>query len=151
MRCALLGTARVRVRGIDALQKVVTMNIRKKLSASGLFKLVQVGLEKIKDVRTANRTVSLADGIMSAFAIFSLKEPSLLAFDERKNTIDGNLKRLYGIKTIPCEPQMRTQMRTILDEVDPEKIRPLYKDIFRELQRATSQRKVGVYGRQLPL
>ena len=123
------------------------MNIRKKLSASGLFKLVQVGLEKIKDVRTANRTVSLADAMMSAFAIFSLKEPSLLAFDERKNTIDGNLKRLYGIKTIPCEPQMRT----ILDEVDPEKIRPLYKDIFRELQRATSQRKVGVYGRQLPL
>lgn len=115
---------------MDTFQTVVTMNIRKKLSASALFKLVHAGLEKIKDVRADNQTISLADAMMSAFAIFSLKEPSLLAFDERRAT-DENLGRLYGIKAIPCD----TQMRTILDEVDPESIRPLYKDVFRELQR----------------
>jgi hypothetical protein len=97
------------------------MNIRKKLSASGLFKLIHAGMEKMKDVRADNQTVSLADATMSAFAIFSLKEPSLLAFDERRSS-DQNLKRLYGIKTVPCY----TQMRTILDEVDPEEIRPIY-------------------------
>jgi disulfide oxidoreductase YuzD len=113
------------------------MSIRKKLSASGLFKLIHAGLEKIKDIRADNQTVSLADASMSAFAIFSLKDPSLLAFDERRSS-DENLKRLYGIKTVPCD----TQMRTILDEVDPEEIRPCYKDVFRELQRGKVMEKL---------
>ena len=95
------------------------MEIRKYLSASGLFKLVHVGFEKIKDFRADDQQISLVDALMSAFAMFSLKDPSLLAFDKRRSS-DGNLKRLYKIKTIPCD----TQMRTILDEVDPEGIRP---------------------------
>lgn len=113
------------------------MKIRKYLSASGLFRLVHAGLEKIKDFRADNQKISLVDALMSAFAIFSLKDPSLLAFDERRAK-DGNLKRLYGIETIPCD----TQMRTILDEVDPEDIRPLYKDVFRQLQRGKVMEKM---------
>ena len=113
------------------------MNIRKKLSASGLFKLIDAGLEKIKDVRADNQTVSVADARMSAFALFSLKDPSLLAFDERRSS-EANLKRLSGIKTVPCE----TQMQTILDEVDPEEIRPRYTDVFRELQRGKVMEKL---------
>ena len=102
------------------------MNVRKHLSASGLFKIAYARFEKIKDIRAENQKVSLADALMSAFAMFSLKDPSLLAFEERRAT-DGNLKRLYGIKTIPCD----TQMRTIADEVAPEELRALYKDTFR--------------------
>lgn len=113
------------------------MKIRKYLSASGLFRLVNAGVEKIKDFRADNRKVSLVDALMSAFAMFSLKDASLLAFDERRAK-DGNLKRLYGIETIPCD----TQMRTILDEVNPEEIRPLYKDIFRQLQRGKVMEKM---------
>ncbi len=71
-----------------------------------------------------------ADALMSGFAVFSLKDPSLLAFDERREA-DGNLETIYHIKKAPCD----TQMRTILDEVNPEEIRPAYKNIFRELQR----------------
>ncbi len=55
---------------------------------------------------------------MSGFAVFSLKEPSLLAFDQRRET-DGNLESIYHVKDIPCD----TQMRSILDEVNPEEIR----------------------------
>ena len=106
------------------------MNVRKHLSASGLFKIAYARFEKIKDIRAENQKVSLADALMSAFAMFSLKDPSLLAFEERR-TSDGNLKRVYGIKTIPCD----TQMRTIADEVAPEELRPLYTDTFRQLQR----------------
>jgi disulfide oxidoreductase YuzD len=106
------------------------MSIGTKLSASGLFKLVYAGLETMKDIRAGNQKVSLADAAMSAFAVFSLKDPSLLAFDERRAT-EGNLKRVYRIQTIPCD----TQMRTILDEVDPDEIRPRFKEIFQELQR----------------
>lgn len=111
---------------------------RKNLSASGLFKLVHSGLEQIKDIRADNQKISLADALMSAFAIFSLKDPSLLAFDERRKESDGNLKRLYRIKTIPCD----TQMRTIVDEVDPAELRPLYKDVFRQLQRGKVMEKM---------
>jgi hypothetical protein len=67
---------------------------------------------------------------MSGFAVFSLKDPSLLAFDERRAT-DGNLKSIFYIGKAPCD----TQMRTVLDEVDPEELRPAYQNIFRELQR----------------
>lgn len=101
------------------------MNIRKYLSASGLFKIAYARFEKIKDIRADNQKISLADALMSALAMFSLKDPSLLAFEVRGAT-DGNLKRVYGIQTIPCD----TQMRTILDEVSPEELRPLYKGIF---------------------
>jgi hypothetical protein len=111
---------------------------RNNLSASGLFKLVHSGLEKIEDIRADNQKISLADALMSAFAIFSLKDPSLLAFDERRKESDGNLKRLYRIKTIPCD----TPMRTIVDEVSPEKIRPLYTDVFRQLQRGKVMEKM---------
>jgi hypothetical protein len=88
-------------------------------------RIIHAGFEKIKDFRADNQSISMLDALMSAFAMFSLKDPSLLAFDERRNS-DENLKRLYKIKTIPCD----TQMRTLLDEVDPEEIRPLFKDVF---------------------
>lgn len=107
------------------------MKIRKHLSASGLFKLLYSGFEEIEDHRAEELVkTSLADTLMSAFAMFSLKDPSLLAFDERRKT-DGNLKRVYGLEAVPCD----TQMRTTLDEVEPSAVKSTFKDVFRELQR----------------
>ena len=74
--------------------------------------------------------IPIADALMSGFALFSLKDPSLLAFDERRKT-DSNLGNIYNIGKIPCD----SQMRTILDEVDPEELRKPYTNIFWELQR----------------
>jgi len=62
--------------------------------------------------------------------MFSLKDASLLEFDKRRAK-DNNLKSIYGIENIPSD----TQLRTILDPVQPVDIRPLYKDVFRDLQR----------------
>ncbi len=67
---------------------------------------------------------------MAGFAMFSLKSESLLNFDN-KRAKDKNLKTIYKITNVPCD----THMRTILDEIEPEDIDPLYQDIFRELQR----------------
>ena len=61
--------------------------------------------------------------------MFSLKDPSLLAFDERRH--EGNLRRLYGIIRVPSD----TRMRETLDPVDPETLRPVFGDVFRALQR----------------
>ena len=101
---------------------------RKRLSADGLYALVKSGFSAIADCRETP-TISLADSLMSAFALFSLKDPSLLAFDARRH--DANMKGLYGIGQIPSD----TQMREILDVVSPECLRPLFGDVFRELQR----------------
>ena len=66
---------------------------------------------------------------MAAFALFSLKSPSLLAFD--KHRVEGNLGTIYAIDHVPCD----TQMREILDPVSPDSVRPLFKRVFGQLQR----------------
>jgi len=107
------------------------MKMRKHLSASGLFRLVRSGFEKVTDHRTGDVEIALADALTSAFAMFSLKDPSLLAFDERREKENGNLKRIYGMERIPCD----TQMRTILDDAEPDEIKASFKDGFRQAQR----------------
>jgi hypothetical protein len=55
----------------------------------------------IADKRASNSQYSPGDTLKSAFAMFSLKSPSLLNFQERTRMEDGNVQRVYGIKTIP--------------------------------------------------
>jgi hypothetical protein len=66
---------------------------------------------------------------MSALAMFSLKDSSLLEFDDRREK-DDNLKRIYKIEMVPSD----SQMRTVLDDVSPEAIRPLFKEALVQLQ-----------------
>jgi hypothetical protein len=102
---------------------------RKHLSADALFDLLRTGFAPIADQRPGKPDISLPDALMSAFAMFSLKSPSLLAFDQERT--EGNLHRVYGIERVPCD----TAMREILDPVEPESLRPLFKYVFRALQR----------------
>ena len=86
------------------------------------------------DSRDPNRLIiPLRDALTCAFAMFSLKVPSLLAFDDLRhsNSRRENMKSLFGVESIPSD----TSMREILDEVDPEHLRPAFKDVFSELQR----------------
>jgi hypothetical protein len=105
------------------------MKPHKYLSADGLFRLVRQKFGEIDEHRPKNVVIPLGDALMSAFAMFSLKSPSLLAFDERRLKAD-NLKKIYHLKEVPSD----TQMRTILDNVEPADIRPLFKNVFRQLQ-----------------
>jgi hypothetical protein len=120
-RCdvALLGFPRARV----------APKARKHLSADALFHLVRSGFANIPDPRYGEGDISLTDALMSAFAMFSLKAPSLLAFD--KERAEGNLHTIYGIQRVPCD----THMREILDPVSPKWLRPVFKSVFRQLQR----------------
>jgi len=106
------------------------ITLRKHLNADALFTTMRTGFGKIPDHRPGEVTISLADALMSGFAMFSLKDPSLLAFDERRHA-PQNLLTIYGMGNIPCD----TTMREILDGVDPNNLRPLFKDAFRALQR----------------
>ena len=70
------------------------MAANKSLSADSLCALVRAGFERIPDRRADNAKISLPDALMSGFAMFSLKDSSLLAYDERRRT-DSNLKSIY--------------------------------------------------------
>ena len=107
------------------------IRLRKHLNADALFATMRAGFNKIEDHRPGTAQHSLTDTLMSGFAMFSLKDPSLLAFDDRRFAEPHNLKTIYGMSTIPCD----TSMREILDGVSPDCLRPLFKDAFRPLQR----------------
>jgi hypothetical protein len=47
------------------------MNIRKHLSATGLFNLVRAGFEKVKETRKGIVSILMVYIFMSAFAMFS--------------------------------------------------------------------------------
>jgi hypothetical protein len=114
---------------VAATAKRASKKGRKHLSADALYKLLHGRFETVPDPRRDGSLIKLSDALMSGLALFSLKDPSLLAFDSRRQ--DENMKRLFHIDRVPCD----TQMREILDDVDPLDLRPGFRDVFRELQR----------------
>jgi len=108
---------------------IVAPKGRKHLSADALFRLVRSGFATLPDYRQSDTDIALPDALMSAFAMFSLKSPSLLAFD--KERAEGNLATIYGIERVPCD----THMRERLDPVSPASLRPSFTSVFRQLQR----------------
>jgi hypothetical protein len=103
--------------------------VRKHRSADALVQLVRSGFADIPDPRGADVDISLTDTLMSAFAMCSLKAPSLLACD--KERAEGNLHTIYGIPRVPCDPDMRER----LDPLSPQWLRPVFKSVLRQLQR----------------
>ncbi len=108
-------------------------NLRKHLSAEGLIKTIYSKFKKIKDPLNRNGNISLTDCLMSCFAIFNLKYPSLLEYDIQKRlpTSLKNLKNLYFVQKPPSD----TYMRERLDSIDPVILRSAFKKIFANLQR----------------
>jgi hypothetical protein len=109
---------------------------RKFLSAKGLLGVVYSQFQKIKAPRelvNRSNSITLSDCLMSAVAMFGLKFPSLLKFDEAKEEreLKHNLRTLYHVEKAPCD----TYMRERCDEVDPSKIRTVFKKIFSCVQR----------------
>jgi hypothetical protein len=108
---------------------IVAPKGRKHLCADALFRLVRSGFANIADHRAGDAEISFTDAFMSAFALFSLQSPSLLAFDKQR--AEGNVGLIYGIGRGPCD----TQMRARLDPVSPASPRPLFKRVFRHWPR----------------
>ena len=111
----------------------MTTTIRKFLCADTLISDIHRCFQKIPDPRNLSGKVSISftDILMSGFAVFGLKFPSLLQYDRDRRTLDYNLLSLYHI----TQPPSDTYMRERLDELDPQLIRPIFKKIFAKLQR----------------
>ena len=104
-----------------------------RLSARSLLTQVRNVFQSISDHRqVAKRIISLPDALMSGLAVFSLKFPSLLKFDEQREEqhIRHNLDHLFGVTRAPSD----TQLREILDPVEPAALHPAFRTILKEAE-----------------
>ena len=102
---------------------------RQQLTTDGLIHNLRTVFEKLPDPTTHISAISLADTLMSGFALFLLKDPSLLAFEARRH--DANIKKLFRIQQIPRD----TYMRELLDAVEPAQLAPAFRQLFARVQR----------------
>jgi len=102
---------------------------RKHLCADSLFRLLHEHFATIADDGVDEVEMPLDAALMSAFAMFSLTAPSLLACDTQR--AEGHVKTISGSERAPCD----TRRRERLDPVSPESLRPSFKLVFRQLQR----------------
>ena len=110
---------------------------RKHLNAKSLYDTLRSYFHKHPDLQgsqtpRAGRTFSLTDTLMSGLALFSLKFPSLLQFDQGSEDpiIRHNLKSLFGVEKAPSD----TYLREILDKVTPWALAGAFKELFRLVQ-----------------
>ncbi|MBU0455246.1 MAG: hypothetical protein KKA99_00465 [Gammaproteobacteria bacterium] len=107
--------------------------VRKHLSLDGLLGSVCQNLRKEGLKEYEKSKISWQDCVMSGLAIFSLKFPSLLQFEEQKTNklINRNLKTVYCVIRMPSD----TCLRERLDRLSPSTLRRSFRTIFAFLQR----------------
>ena len=120
----------VKVKSIPQPTKPLQLN--EHFSAPALLGQIREDFGKIPDHRNGGQQFSLQDVLMSGLAVFGLKFPSLLKFDEQRNEkrVRANLASLYGVPQAPCD----TQLRTVLDEVSPTELRAPFIHLHQRLQ-----------------
>ncbi len=86
------------------------------LSGDSLLQSIRDQFKLVKDHRDRNKiSIEILDFLMSGFAIFVLKLPSLLKFEEemRERGLSSHLSPLLKIGQVPSD----THLRTVLDEI----------------------------------
>lgn len=109
--------------------------LKKHVSMPSLLRRTRQQLAKIPDTESSRARLPLVDCLMSGLAIFSLKFPSLLQFDEdyhEEEVLRHNLATLYEVAKAPCD----TYLRERLDSLNPVVwLRRPFNRIFSLLQR----------------
>ena len=106
--------------------------LQEKITFEALLEMLSEEFAQLQDHQRANSSYELADVLRSAFAMFSLKSPSLLAFKELTKQEEKNLKAIYHLQSVPSD----TQMRTTLDPLSPAPLRTLFAKLFNKLSEA---------------
>ncbi len=73
----------------------------KQINADNLLLLVREDFNIVPDSQADNAQISLDDELMSALAMFMLKDSSQLAFENWRRERLDNLHTIFGIKSIP--------------------------------------------------
>ncbi len=118
---------------LSAIPDHKSLQFRKTLSIPALLTRTQFHFKNVDDPRKKKSLYPLPDVLMSGLAIFGLKCASLLEFDTkiREKRVKHNLNTLYHIKKTPCD----SQLRNVLDPVEPKQLRKPTVSIIQELQR----------------
>jgi hypothetical protein len=76
---------------------------------------------------------TMHDVVMSGFAMMYFQDPSILQFQKRLREDQGrdNLSTIFKVETVPED----TQMRKVMDTIDPDQFRPGFKHYLHRLQR----------------
>jgi hypothetical protein len=104
--------------------------VRKDLCADALFRTLKDEFDCVPEWRKGDIDYSMGDALMAGFALFSVKDPALLAF-ERRLRCEPNLRTIYRIHQVPSD----TQLRVIVDGVVADVLRPAFRAVLRKLQR----------------
>ena len=123
------------------------LKLHRSLSIEKLLKIIQRKVKKIPEYRLDTLTHTMLDVVMSAFAVFALKYPSLLQFDNNKHKrrIRHNLRTLFGILKAPCD----TTLREVCDEIDPYLLRPAFTEIIKTVHSEGALEAHGFLGGHL--
>ena len=105
-------------------------SLRKYLSMPGILSEVRECFDSIPDL-VVSRGITQSGCLMTGLGVFSLKMTSLLSFDEKVRLDKSpepaeNYKSLFGVDQVPSD----TRLRERLDDVDPRRLQPTFKNIF---------------------
>src|SRR5262245_60782999 len=108
--------------------------LQQSLTFDDLMRSLDEQFQTFPDFRVGNAvSYHLPDVLKAAFAMFSLKSPSLLDFKTQTTAEENNLHNIYRIQgAIPSD----NQMRGILDPIDPNLLRPLFHTLFDRLSQS---------------
>ncbi|PIE59065.1 MAG: hypothetical protein CSA33_00050 [Desulfobulbus propionicus] len=76
--------------------------MRNHLYADALYAKLREDFAKVPDHRAAHTQISLSDALMSGLAMFCLNDPSLLAFERRRQNEADSLYKNFYIAEIYC-------------------------------------------------
>jgi hypothetical protein len=100
-----------------------------------MVELLATTFGELEDPRAADQlTYPLHDTVMSGFALMFFQHPSLLQFQRamQQKRRRCNLQTIFGVHEVPSD----TQMREILDGVEPEPLRALLPQLCERVRRA---------------
>ena len=104
---------------------------RSEISLDNEISALRTTFQGVEDKRASNASHKLEDILMSGYAMFSLKYTSLLEFDQQTVVEKSNLLSVFGIKKICSD----TQLRAVLDPIDPRFLRDLFPKKFATLRK----------------
>lgn len=94
-----------------------------------LIKDLKERLVSMDKPRADNAPYLISNIIMCGFAVFSLKDRSLLKFVNKLKERKNNLRNVYQITQFPSD----TTVRRLLDEVPTKQLKPLFKPYLKKL------------------
>jgi hypothetical protein len=115
-----------------------------------LLEFLTTAVERLPDRRQGRNTRhTMRDIGLSAFGVFFCQSPSFLSHQALMQQLRGinNANTLFGVQVLPTD----NHIRTLLDGVDPQNLRPVYRKTFEYLRHQGMVERFHGFGNTLPV